>query len=153
VAAAVRTRLGLPLIAKDDLKEALGGVLGTSGREDSQRLGVAVFELIGLLMWELLANGTSLIVEGNFSRTSLFDGLPRVRLVQVYVSAKPAVLRTRMLERDRHRHPVHYDHEAADEVASRAEAGEWKPLALLGTLVEIDTTIWPDLEAALANVR
>jgi predicted kinase len=152
VAAAVRTRLGLPLIAKDDLKEALGGVLRTSGREDSQRLGVAVFELIGLLMRELLANGTSLIVEGNFSRPSLFDGLPGVRFVQVYVSAEPAVLRTRMLERDTHRHRVHYDHEAADEVASRAEAGEWKPLALPGTLVEIDTTIWPDLEAALANV-
>lgn len=148
----MRTRLGLPLIAKDELKETLGGVLGTSGREDSQRLGLAVFELIGLLMRELLAAGTSLIVEGNFSRTSLFAGLPDVRLVQVYLSAKPIVLKTRMLERDTHLHPVHYDHEAADEVASRAEAGEWTPLALPGTLVEIDTTIWPDLDAVLANV-
>jgi hypothetical protein len=148
----LRGRLGLPLIAKDALKEAIGESLGTHGRAESERLGGAVFELIGFLMRELLVNGTSLIVEGNFSRIDLFEGLPEIRLVQIYVSAELDVLRTRMLERDTHLHPVHDDHEAADEVASRAEAGEWRPLALPGTLVEIDTTIWPDLEAALASV-
>jgi hypothetical protein len=148
----LRTRLGLPLIAKDELKETLGEALGTRGRAESERLGGAVFELISFLMRELLANGTSLIVEGNFSRATLFDELPEARIAQIYVSAEPKVLRARMLERDTHLHPVHYDHEAADEVSARAEAGEWRPLALPGTLVEIDTTIWPDLDAVLANL-
>ena len=146
----MRARLGLPLIAKDALKETLGEALGTRGREESHRLGGAVFELIGFLMRELLPGGTSLIVEGNFSRTDLFAGLPEVRLVQVYVWAEPSVLRTRMLERDTHLHPVHYDHDAADEVSARAGAGEWRPLPLPGTLIEVDTTIWPDLDMALA---
>ena len=134
------------------MKETIGESLGTRGRAQSARLGGAVFDLIGFLMRELLASGTSLIVEGNFSRPDLFDGLPEARIVQVYISAEPEVLRTRMLERDTHLHPVHYDHEAADEVATRAEAGEWKPLALPGTLLEIDTTVWPDLEDALADL-
>jgi hypothetical protein len=111
-----------------------------------------VFELIGLLMRELLASGTSLIVEGNFARPALFDGLPAAELVQVHISADAAVLRTRMLERDTHRHPVHYDQAAADEVAARAAAGEWDPLDLPGRLVRIDTTTWPDLDEVLAAV-
>jgi predicted kinase len=140
------------LIAKDDLKETIGGALGTTGRAESQQLGVAVFELIGLVARELLAAGVSLIVEANFGRTDIFDGLSAARIVQVHVSADAGVLRTRMLERDTHRHPVHYDHEAADEVAARAAAGEWAPLPLAGRLVQIDTTVWPDLDEALASI-
>jgi ribose 1,5-bisphosphokinase PhnN len=127
-------------------------VLGTSGRVESQRLGVAVFTLIGFLMRELLASGASLIVEGNFNRATLFEQLPEPRIVQVHVSAAPDVLRARLLERDTHRHPVHYDREAADEVTARAQAGEWDAIPLSGKLVRIDTTIWPDLENVLASI-
>jgi ribose 1,5-bisphosphokinase PhnN len=125
-------------------------VLGTSGRVESQRLGVAVFGLIELLMREFLANGCSLIVEGNFNRAALFDGLPEARITQVHVSAAPDVLRSRMLERDPDRHPVHWDREAADEVAERTRRSEWEPLSLPGELIRIDTTVWPDLADALA---
>lgn len=103
-------------------------------------------------MRELLASGSSLVVEGNFNRATLFEGLPAARIVQVHVSASPAVLRTRMLERDTHRHPVHYDREAADEVAARAQAGDWEPLPLSGKLIRIDTTTWPDLDEVLAKI-
>jgi hypothetical protein len=91
-------------------------------------------------------------VEANFARVDVFAGLPDARIVQVHVSASPAVLRTRLLERDTHRHPVHYDREAADEVAARAAAGEWDPLDLPGKLVRIDTTVWPDLDEVLRAV-
>jgi len=40
----VKARLGLPLIAKDTLKEVLGESLGVTERAASQRLGEAVFE-------------------------------------------------------------------------------------------------------------
>jgi hypothetical protein len=103
-------------------------------------------------MRELLSSGTSLIVEGNFARAALFEGLPPAELVQVHVTAASEVLRTRMLERGSHRHPVHYDGDAADEVAARAAAGEWDPLRLPGRLVRIDTTKWPDLDEVLAAV-
>jgi predicted kinase len=147
----LRDRLGLPVIAKDTLKEALGESLGTRGREDSQRLGLAVFEAMAMLVRELLENGVSLIVEGNFTNQStLVHALPPARIAQVHVSASPEVLRTRMLERDTHLHPVHYDRDAADEVAARAAAGEWAPLPLDGTLLRIDTTVWPELDPLLA---
>jgi hypothetical protein len=103
-------------------------------------------------MRELLASGTSLIVEGNFKQADVFEGLPEARIVQVHVSAAPEVLRMRMLERDTHLHPVHYDREAAEEVAARAATGEWDPIALPGKLVQIDTTIWPDVDEVLASI-
>ena len=68
------------------------------------------------------------------------------------MTAAPETLRERLLTRDTHRHPVHYDREAADEIAVRATAGEWRPLPLGGELVEIDTTAWPDLDEVLATV-
>jgi hypothetical protein len=111
-----------------------------------------VFELMRVLVPELLAHGVSLVVEGNFTmQTRIFDSLPPCRIVQVYVTADPPVLRTRLLERD-DRHPVHYDQEAANEIAQRAEAGEWDPLPLDGALVRLETThaTVPD---TLASVR
>jgi predicted kinase len=149
VAAGLRRRLGLPLIAKDALKEALGNELGTTGRPESHRLGSAVFEAMELLVHELLEANVSLIVEGNFaSRSTLFDALPPARIAQVHIDALPEVLRTRLRERDSHRHPVHYDEEAADEIRDRAAAGEWQPLDLPGRLIRVDTSErFPDLDA------
>jgi predicted kinase len=148
VAEALRDELGLPLIAKDTLKETLGGELGVTDREDSHRLGAAVFELMRVLLPELLRRDVSLVAEGNFTmQTRVFDSLPPCRIVQVYVTAEPTVLRGRLLDRDE-RHPVHYDREAADEIGRRIDDGEWDPLPLDGLLVRIDTTDGFDLEAA-----
>jgi predicted kinase len=152
VAAALCERLGLPLIAKDALKETLGDALAFDGdRHESRRLGVATFQIQLAVVRELLSAGVSVIAEGNF-RPACFDALPPADIVQVYVSAAPAVLRQRLLSRDSHRHPVHYDREAADEIAERAAAGEWLPLSLGGRLIEIDTTRWPDLDEVLSAV-
>jgi predicted kinase len=152
IAAALRERLGLPLIAKDTLKEMLGGALGIEERAPSQRLGGIVFELIALVVKELLEQGVSVIAEGNFTeRSTLFSALPPAEIVQVHVTAEPETLRTRLRERDT-RHPVHYDREAADEVSARAAGGEWPPLPIGGRLIEIDTTVWPDLNEVLATV-
>jgi predicted kinase len=152
IAAALRTRLGLPLIAKDTVKELLGGALRIEDRARSQQLGGIVFELIGLVVKELLDQGVSVIAEGNFTeRSTLFSGLPPAQIVQVHVTAEPETLRARLLERDV-RHPVHYDREAADEVSARAAGGEWPALPIGGRLIQIETTTWPDLAEALAEV-
>jgi predicted kinase len=152
VAAALRERLGLPLIAKDTVKELLGGALGIEDRARSQQLGGIVFELMALVVKELLEQGVSVIAEGNFTeRSALFTELPPAQIVQVYVTAESDTLRARLLERDA-RHPVHYDREAADEVSARAAGGEWPPLPLGGRLIEIDTTTWPNLDDVLATI-
>jgi len=153
IAAELRTRLGLPLIAKDTVKELLGGALGIEDRARSQQLGSIVFELMALVVKELLDQRVSVIAQGNFTeRSTLLAGLPPAEIVQVYVTAAPQTLRARLLERDR-RHPVHYDREAADEVAARAAGGEWPALPLGGRLIEIDTTTWPELDEVLAKVE
>jgi hypothetical protein len=141
------------VIAKDVLKETLGEALGVTTRVESQRLGGGLFEALGVIAHELLAMGVSLILEGNFTvRSRVFHDLPAARVLQVHVTARPEVLRLRLLERDTHRHPVHYDSVAADEIARRAAAGEWPPLPLGGSLIEIDTTTWPDLDEVFATI-
>jgi predicted kinase len=154
VAAGLRARLGLPLVAKDALKEVLGNELGTDGRAESHKLGGAVFEAMALLVRELLESNVSVIVEGNFtSRSTLFDALPPARIAQVHVDASPEVLRMRLRERDSHRHRVHYDQEAADEIRDRAAAGEWLPLDLPGRLIRVETSeAFPDLDALAQTV-
>jgi hypothetical protein len=57
-----------------------------------------------------------------------------------------------MLERAGDRHAVHWDREAADEVAARAATGEWAALPLGGELIEVDTTAWPNLVEIAALV-
>jgi predicted kinase len=152
IASELRARLGLPLITKDALKETLGGELGIEDRIPSRQLGAAVYELLGLVVKELLEQGVSVIAEGNFTeRSTLFAGLPPAEIVQVHETADPETLRTRMRERET-RHPVHYDREAADEVSARAAAGEWPALPLGGRLIEIDTTVWPDLHEVWATI-
>jgi dephospho-CoA kinase len=147
IAASLRDSLGLPLIAKDTLKEVLGSALDVTGRAESKRLGGAVFQVLAVVVHELLAHGVSTIAEGNFAAGApLFVDLPPAWVVQVHVSAPPHVVRARLLERDPHRHAVHYDREAADEIAARARAGEWEPLPLGGELVRVDTETWPDLD-------
>lgn len=153
IAATLKARLGLPLIAKDALKEALGdGMQFDGARDASQRLGMGTFHVQFAVLHELLEAGVSVIAEGNFRLGEWFEQLPPARITQLYVTARPEVLRERLLARDSHRHPVHYDAEAADEIARRAAAGEWLPLPIGGTLVEIDTTVWPDLAEVFARV-
>ena len=143
IAAALRVQLGYPLIAKDTLKESLGESLGITAPAESKRLGGAVFQVLTLIVRELLAGGVSVIAEGNFTNaSSLVVDPPPAEIVQVHVTAAPQILRKRLLERDASRHPVHHDAESADSIAARLAAGEWDPLALPGRLVEIDTSDW-----------
>jgi predicted kinase len=96
IATALRERLGFPLVAKDSLKEVLGEALSIRGRNESQPLGAATFELLAHVVHELLATGVSVIAEGNFTaEAALFVGLPPARILQVHVTAEAALLRTR----------------------------------------------------------
>jgi len=152
LAEALRTRLELPLIAKDTLKERLGEALEVRGREESRRLGAATFAVQFEVLRELLAAGVSVISEGNYD-ASWFEALPEARIVQVHLTAPPGVLRARMLARADGRHAVHYDREAADEVHARALGGEWAPLPIGGALLTLDTEPWPDMHAVAAQVE
>jgi predicted kinase len=155
IARGLAATLGLPLLEKDTLKETIGGALDIADRPTSKRLGAAVFDVMADIAHDLLRNGVSVMAEGNFTGESrLVIDPPPCRLVQVHVTAAPAVLRERLLARDTHRHPVHYDAAAADEIADRASRGHWRALPVDGVTVAVDTTErFPEMHRIAAEVE
>ena len=60
--------LGIPLFARDDIKEILFDSLGWSDRAWSRKVGHASWQILYHAMEELLRAGQSLVVESNFYR-------------------------------------------------------------------------------------
>lgn len=154
IARALAAELGLPLFAKDELKEELYDSLGTGDAEWSRRLGRSVYGLLYLIAQRHLEARASLILEANFvagEAESRLAALPPHRAVQVYCNAPESVLIERYLSRDRH--PGHLDRERLEEVRASIRAGRHAPLALDGTLLPQDTTRPVDLAGLAAAVR
>jgi predicted kinase len=149
------TRLGLPLVTKDDLKEELYDALGVGDAEWSRRLGRASYGLIFTVCRELLAAGQPMIAEANFF-TGLdeprFAALPPHRLVQVHCAAPLDVLVTRYEGRPG-RHPGHLDRDRAGELRQRFEEGTHAPLDLAGEVLEVDTSTAVDADAVAEQIR
>ncbi|MHB8643850.1 MAG: AAA family ATPase [Gaiellaceae bacterium] len=145
LARSLSAELQLPLLAKDDVKEALFDALGAGGLERSNELGAASFEVLFRLTARTLESGVSCIVEGNFSWTEPFRGLPPARIVQLLCSVPAELAIERYASRERH--PGHVDDVRAGEVGARIEAGEWSALDIGGTLIELDTTVPVDVLA------
>jgi hypothetical protein len=142
VARAIGTRLGLPVLELDAVKEELFEALGhrDADREWGRRLGTASINSI----WALLAGfpaPSTVVVEAWFRlppHDGVLRGLERARVdrwVEVWCHANPDILEARY--RARVRHPGHppaedYVHELRD-LASVA-----RPMALAPCL-EVDT--------------
>jgi predicted kinase len=99
--------LMLPLLSKDDIKEALFDVLGTDDREWSRRLSEASFTALTRLARTQLAAGRSCIVEGNWRsmhgpvlRTVL--AAHAARALQIWCCADPSEIVRRFTARSRH---------------------------------------------------
>jgi predicted kinase len=150
LAHALSAELQLPLLAKDDIKEALFDSLGAGGPERSNELGAASFEVLFRLAARCLERGVPCIVEGNFSWTEPFRALPPARIVQLLCSVPADVAVARYASRERH--PGHVDDVRTAEVGARIEAGEWGALDIGGELVEVDTTGPVDVFALAAQL-
>ena len=155
VAAPLARELGLPLIARDELKETLYEELGTGDVDWTRRLGSASFGLLRLLAVRLLEAGSGAVLEANFFRGLSerdFDGLPPHRLVQVHCSA-PAEVVLERYEQRAGRHPGHLDDRRRDEVLARLHDGTHDPLDLPGSVVRVDTTSPVDVAALADRIR
>ncbi len=148
LASELRKRTGWPLLAKDLLKETLFATLGIRDRDWSRRLSVASYALMFSMADELLASGHALIMEGNFRVAdhsgSFTQMLARrsVPSVQIFCSATPAVLMTRLAHRATRnlRHPGHADQEVEAEIRTEIQSGSFLPLPLSGPLFEWDSS-------------
>jgi predicted kinase len=104
--------LELPVITKDDIKEALAAPFETGDRDWSRQLGVAAYGMLFTVAERLLAGGQGLILESNF-RCDISDrplrALAALAPTVVIVCRTPDA-RQRFAERAaRGRHRVHVD--------------------------------------------
>jgi predicted kinase len=151
IARAVADRLGLPLVAKDSFKELLWERLGADDLDASRQLGRASFDVVFLVVGELLNAGLSVVAEGNFSRAEPFRELPAAQVVQLYVTAYAETLHARYRDRP-DRHPAHPDPEYESEIFARMATDDWAPLEIGGELLRVDTTEFPDVRALAERV-
>jgi predicted kinase len=150
VAQALASELALPLLAKDDVKEALFNALGTGDREQSRMLGRATYEVLVAVTRRLLGSGVSCILESNFTHADLLRSLPPARIVQIFCTAPVEVILERYSLRSRH--PGHLDAEIVPELRERLAAGEWQPLDLDCKLITLDTSAPVDVQSLAATV-
>lgn len=154
VARGIASRLRLPLITKDTVKEALFDALGTGDLAWSQRLGPPTFGVMLAVAEESLAVGAGLVLEANFVRggdvEARLAALP-ARFVQLHCSAPLEVLLERYAARERH--PGHVDSERIEALREAVESGRHEPLDLPGERVRLDTSLDVDLDALAARVR
>jgi predicted kinase len=141
--------LGLPLLAKDTVKEALFDTLGVGDRDWSRRLGRASFEVL----YALAAEVPAAVLDANFGA----EAGPRLRalgtpLVEVFCRCPAAEAERRFAARAHRRHPGHVDHLLSPEIAAALAAG-MGPLALGGPVLEVDTGRPVDVAAVAEWVR
>jgi predicted kinase len=139
--------LRLPLLARDDLKEALADALGApSDVPASMRLGAGAYAMLYLVAERLIEAGTGVIIESNFRRgvseTELKPLLAWSDAGLIHCKAEPEVVRTRYADRtDRgERHVAHLDTDRAAALAMDLSEGRFEPLNLAIPTLVVDTT-------------
>jgi predicted kinase len=128
--------LGLPVIGKDLIKEALFDALGTGDRAWSRRLGVASYEVLYAIAGALPAA----VLDANLAP----EAGPRLRaldadLVEVFCRCPADEVERRFAARAPTRHPGHVDHLIGPEMKAALAHGI-EPLRLGGPILEVDTS-------------
>lgn len=129
--------LGLPLIRKDAIKEALGDAIGAADYEASHRLGAISLQVLRALMRDIGFGVYDSPWRARFDLAEL-SRLPPP-LVEVFCDCAQAVRVERIRSRQGTRHPVHFDLDLErlaqvpdDDATDRPLAGPW-PLLRVDT--------------------
>lgn len=139
IAAELGRATGIPVIAKDAIKEALMDHLG-----GSPEVGAAAFAVQFVVARALLAAGRDVILEGAFFRTqSEIAALAAMASpMTVDVSCAIDVLERRYtLRHGGDRHPGHRGLEALPDLRARVAAGAYGVPPIDGPTLALDTTI------------
>jgi predicted kinase len=163
IATSLGDRLGLPVLSKDVIKEALFDILGTGDRAWSRKVGIASIEVMLRLAQQELGSGRGIILESTFDPRfetaplqAIISGNP-VIVVQVYCWAAVEVLVQRSLDRAAtgERHVGHVDQSDADGLRTAIASNRWPPLDLDGASIRLDTTSFADvqLDSLASDIR
>ena len=153
--------LGLTLLAKDHIKEALAEAVGLPDDvAGSQRLGRAAYAATFSLAADSLAADRGVVLESNFRRGSSEPeiaalGSWETRLVHCTAPAGVAARRYESRFEAGERHPVHLDSERRAGLTEDLTAGRFEPIELGCPTLVVDTTSGyrPSLEEILTFVR
>jgi hypothetical protein len=139
LARALAPELGVPLLSKDTIKEALFDALGTGDLEWSQRLGQASHGVLRALA----AEARAAVLESHFHPGVAERDLHGLDapMVQVYCRCPldVAVARYRARAASPDRHPGHLPEHQADEAIASWSSVEPEALALDAPLLEVST--------------
>jgi predicted kinase len=139
--------LGLPLVAKDTIKDALMSVLPVPDLDTSRQLGRAA---VAAMFAVAAQSSCGAVIESVFHRSAAVADLHCLpgRVIEVFCRVDREVARRRFLARAASRHSGHFDRirttdELWNDEVSEPVAGGWP-------LVDVDTTKPVDV-AALAR--
>ena len=143
--------LGLPLLGKDVIKEAMHDGLSSSVARDvwSRHLSDTAYSVMLALLENIPAAVLDLNLPGELAPQ--FEALRRP-LAQIFCRCPHEELERRLLERATERHPVHDDDVVLDDVRSQGVRGI-DPAPLNAPLLEVDTSVPVDVPAVAAWVR
>ena len=164
VANSLSTRLRIPVIGKDAIKESLFETMGHNNREWSKKLGFASIVLMFELVEGQLAAGNSVIAETSFypdtdrPRVEALRATAHFTTIEVHCTADPNVVITRYRDRQDtgEQHPGHrLDDSELRRLEQALQDGSFHPMGLEGELLTVDTTDLAkfDLDAVVEAVR
>lgn len=138
-------RLSLPVLHRDDLKEAIVDEIGAPDVAASQLAGRAAYAALFAGGAALLDAGMSLILESNFQRGLSEAGLRSLvsraaDTVIVQCEAPPAVVMGRYRERIGSRHRAHFDAERIADAERAAGDNLHYDLDLAARVIRVDTS-------------
>ena len=129
--------LGLPLLSKDAIKEALWDSLGPGDLEWSTHLGAVA----SVALLQVCTSIPGAVIDHVLHPAFVPQWRVLEHVVEVRCTCPPAVARTRY--RERRRHPSHLDVQRVDAFDGWI-AGD-KAREALGPRLDVDTTQQPDL--------
>jgi predicted kinase len=115
--------LGLPILEKDEIKEALFDTVGYGDREAKRKLDLAGQAVLMRCTEKVLTSGNSLIIVNNFDRNMSGEVQAMIdrtgcRCVTVFLNGDADILHKRYVERDR-KHLRHAGHTHIDRYPPR----------------------------------
>ena len=146
LASKIAEQLPLPLLCKDELKEALYDALGSPDAERSRQIGKAAYGVLYAVLRRLLDAGVGAVLESNFYRgwgeQNLAPFAARAHAVLVHCHAPPDVIVDRYVARAHRgeRHPGHHDVAVVPRLWQTLQDGSFEPLNLGVPTLLVDTT-------------